>query len=162
MSERSACVTENLHIGPLIKLLNKEFERLHTEKAGNIGLTPTQLFVLHYISRHQGENICHKDIEKQFELTHATVSGIISRLEAKGFIICRADESDRRYRNIVITEKAKCCENEMKNHIDLYEEQLVKGFSQDEKQLLVDFILRLLSNLDVKFPFTEKKEEKNG
>lgn len=154
-------MTENIHIGPLIKLLNKEFERLHTEKAGNMGLTPAQLFVLHYIARHQGENICHKDIEKQFELTHATVSGIISRLEAKGFIICRADESDRRYRNIVITEKAKCCEDEIKNHIDLYEEQLVSGFSPEEKQLLISFIHRLLANVDVKIPVHGKKEEEN-
>ena len=39
----------NAHIGPLIKLLNKEFELLHSEKARSIGLTPAQLFVLHYI-----------------------------------------------------------------------------------------------------------------
>ena len=154
-------MTENLHIGPLIKLLNKEFERLHTEKAASMELTPAQLFVLHYIARHQEENICHKDIEKQFELTHATVSGIISRLEAKGFIICRADECDRRYRNIVITEKAKCCEDEIKTHIDMYESQLVSGFSQEEKKLLIDFILRLLANVDVKLPSSGKKEEKN-
>ncbi len=143
-------MSENLHIGPLIRLLNKEFEQLHSEKAKSIGLTPAQLFVLHYIAKHQGEIICHKDIEKQFELTHATVSGIISRLEAKGFINCFADESDRRFRNIVITEKAKCCEDEMKKHIDIYEAQLVEGFSANEKMLLVDFISRMLSNMDAK------------
>lgn len=154
-------MTENLHIGPLIKLLNKEFERLHTEKAASIDLTPAQLFVLHYIAQHQEENICHKDIEKQFELTHATVSGIISRLESKGFILCHADECDRRFKNITITEKAKCCEDEIRNHIDLYEAQLISGFSQEEKALLIDFILRLLANVDVKLPAFGKKEEKN-
>ncbi|MBQ6897722.1 MAG: MarR family transcriptional regulator [Clostridia bacterium] len=137
------------HIGPLIKLLNKEFERLHTQKANSLGLTPSQLFVLHYIAKHQGENICHRDIEKQFELTHATVSGIISRLEAKGFINCHADENDRRYRNIVITDKAKCVESEMKNHIELYEAQLVEGFSEEEKELLISFIVRLMQNVNV-------------
>lgn len=147
------------HIGPLIKMLNKEFEQLHSEKARAMGLTPAQLFVLHYISMHQGESICHRDIEKQFELSHATVSGIISRLEAKGFIDCFADSSDRRYRNIVITGKAKCCENEMKHHIDHYEEQLVKGFSEEEKKQLVDFILRMLMNVNVKIPFCQQKEE---
>ncbi len=138
------------HIGPLIKLLNKEFEQLHTEKANSMGLTPAQLFVLHYIAKHQGENICHRDIEKQFELTHATVSGIISRLEAKGFINCYADENDRRYRNIVITDKAKCVEDEMKRHIELYEAQLVEGFSDEEKRLLISFIVRLLQNVNIK------------
>lgn len=150
---------EKLHMGPLIKLLNKEFEQLHSEKARSMGLTPSQLFVLHYISRHQGENICHRDIEKQFELSHATVSGIISRLEAKGFISCFADENDRRYRNILITEKARCCENEMKQHIDLYEQQLTEGFTEEEKLLLHSFILRLLNNIGIKFPdFREERK----
>ncbi len=137
------------HIGPLIRLLDKEFEQLHSEKAKSMGLTPVQLFVLHYIAMHQGQNICHRDIEKQFELTHATVSGIISRLESKGFINCYADENDRRYRNIVITEKARCVENEMKKHIELYEAQLVRGFSEEEKKLLISFIIRLLQNVDI-------------
>lgn len=147
------------HIGPLIKMLNKEFEQLHSEKAKAMGLTPAQLFVLHYISRHRGESICHRDIEKQFELSHSTVSGIISRLEAKGFIVCCADSADRRYRNIVITEKAKCCEDEMKRHIEHYEEQLVKGFSEEEKAQLIDFISRMLMNVNVNIPFCRYKEE---
>ncbi len=142
---------EKLHMGPLIRLLNKEFEQLHSEKAESLGLTPSQLFVLHYVAMHQGENICHRDIENQFELSHATVSGIISRLEAKGFINCHADENDRRYRNILITEKARCCEDEMKKHIDQYEQQLVKGFSDEEKVLLHGFIVRLLENIGIKF-----------
>ena len=137
------------HIGPLIKLLNKEFEQLHGEKASSMGLTPAQLFVLHYLSHKQGESICQRDIEKQFELSHSTVSGIISRLEAKGFIICSFSEEDRRFKNIFLTEKAKCCENEMKKSIEQYEAQLVMGFSEEEKNQLIGFIIRMLRNVDV-------------
>lgn len=151
-------MSDVLHIGPLIRLLNKEFEQLHSQKANSMGLTPTQLFVLHYIAKHQGVNICHRDIEKQFELTHATVSGIISRLEVKGFINCYADEKDRRFRNIVITDKARLCENEMKRHIELYEAQLVEGFTEEEKVLLKKYIIRLLENVNVKIrPMEEQK-----
>lgn len=147
------------HIGPLIKLLNKGFEQLHSEKAGSMGLTHAQLFVLHYIAMHQGQSICHRDIEKQFDLSHATVSGIISRLEAKGFIDCRADENDRRFRNISITEKAKNCEEEMKKHIEHYELQLVNGFSDEEKKLIISFIVRMLDNVDINITQSESKEE---
>ncbi len=150
---------EPTHIGPLIKLLNKEFELLHSEKARSMGLTPAQLFVLHYIALHPGQSICHRDIEKQFELTHATVSGIISRLEAKGFIDCRADENDRRFKNISITEKAKNCEAEMKKHIEHYESQLVNGFSDEEKKLLISFVVRMLDNVDININSSEQKEE---
>ena len=47
----------------------------------------------------------------------------------------------------------------MKRHIDHYEEQLVKGFSEEEKKQLVDFILRMLMNVNVKIPFYQQKEE---
>ncbi len=141
------------HIGPLIKLLNKEFEQLHSEKAHSMGLTTAQLFVLHYLSVKQGENICQRDIEKQFELSHATVSGIISRLESKGFIVCSSSAEDKRFKNISVTEKAKCCENEMKKSIEHYEAQLVKGFSEEEKLQLIGYIIRLLHNVDADINF---------
>lgn len=149
------------HLGPLIRRLNKEFEQLHRSKAESLGLTPVQLFVLHYLADRQGESICLKNIEKEFELTHATASGIISRLESKGFISCGADENDKRFKSICVTEKARRCENEMKKHIELYEAQLVCGFSEEEKALLFGFILRLLENVDVKLPAEGKKEERN-
>ncbi len=149
----------NAHIGPLIKLLNKEFELLHSEKARSIGLTPAQLFVLHYISSRSGESICHRDIEKQFELSHSTVSGIISRLEAKGFIVCQTDKNDRRFRYISLTRKAGDCEEEMKKHIEMYENQLTQGFSDKEKEMLISFIMRLLENVDVKLGDCRLKEE---
>lgn len=138
------------HLGPLIKLLNKEFEQLHSEKAQSMELTPVQLFVLHYLSVRQGDSVCQRDIEKQFELSHATVSGIISRLESKGFITCNFADGDRRFKNISVTEKAKCCENEMKKSIDHYEAQLVKGFTDEEKTQLFGFIVRMLENVDIK------------
>ncbi len=142
-------MSQSQHIGPLIKLLNKEFEQLHGEKARSMELTPAQLFVLHYLSVKQGESICHRDIEKQFELSHATVSGIISRLEAKGFIIGSFSDGDRRFKNITLTEKAKCCEKEMKKSIEHYEAQLVQGFTEEEKTALIGFIIRMLHNVDV-------------
>ncbi len=140
---------QDKHIGPLIRHLNKEFEQLHRTKAEALGLTPVQLFVLHYLAVRQGENICLRDIEKKFELTHATVSGIICRLESKGFITCSCGESDKRYKNIFITEKAKCVEAEMHRSIEQYEEQLVEGFSKEEKELLISFIRRLLANVNI-------------
>ncbi len=136
------------HIGPLIRHLNKEFEQLHRSKAKSLGLTPVQLFVLHYLAVRQGDSICLRDIEKKFELTHATVSGIICRLESKGFITCSYGENDKRYKNIFITDKAKCVEEEMRKSIEQYEAQLVKGFSTEEKEQLVSFIGRLLVNID--------------
>ncbi len=150
---------DNMHIGPLIRLLNKEFEQMHAEKANSLGLTPVQLFVLHYISIRRDEDVCQRDIEKQFDLSHATVSGIISRLEAKEFVECCFAEDDRRIKKISVTQKAVLCESEMKSHICHLEEQLLDGFSEEEKIQLHSFIKRLLININVKLPENTYRED---
>ena len=50
-------------------------------------------------------------------------------------------------------------EEEMKKHIELYENQLTQGFSDKVKEMLISFIIRLLENVDVKLGDCRLKEE---
>ena len=145
-------------IGPLLRVVQKEFNQLHREKAQSMGLTPPQFFAVHYLSRHQTEEICQRDIERNFDLSHATVSGVINRLEKKGFIECEVSENDKRYKKIVLTDKAKKFEDEMGTYIGEYEDQLMKGFSEEEKDLLRNFLIRMLGNMDVDLPVSFREE----
>ena len=45
-------------------------------------LTPAQSHVLHYLVEHRAQCPGPRDVEEFFSLTHPTVSGILSRLEA--------------------------------------------------------------------------------
>lgn len=136
------------NIGSLVRVVHKEFEKLHREKALSMGLTSPQLFALNYLLKHQDQEICQRDIEHNFDLSHATVSGLISRLVNKGFVECEISAVDKRYKRIIITEKAKQCDTEMRLYIQNYEDQLTKGFSEDEKKLLRNFLLRMLENMN--------------
>lgn len=116
---------------------------------------------MHYISTHRKNGACHGNIEKQSELSYATELGIILRLEEKVFINCFEDSSVGRFKTVIVTDKAKCCDAEIKNHIDRYECQIVNGFSEEAKMLLVDFISRMIKNVeaDKKNSLHEKKED---
>ena len=131
-----------------MKITEKEIERRMNEKAQELGLTASQMQAMHFICRKSGR-ICQKDMEERFDLTHATVSGIISRLEAKAFIETRPGETDKRCKYLYATEKGLACFNGIHAYIDNCDLQLMNGFSDEEKTVARELLLRMLGNLKV-------------
>jgi DNA-binding MarR family transcriptional regulator len=68
-------------------------EPLETEYARG-GLTGPQRMVMQALVQSQGLSL--KQLSAQVSLAHSTVSGIVDRLQAKGLVIRRKDETDGR------------------------------------------------------------------
>lgn len=137
------------HIGPLIKMLSNAVEQKINTDVQKMDLTSAQMFILHFICRNNDKGICQKDIEAEFELTHATVSGIIARLESKGFVECVNNGEDKRKKSIRATEKAFLCDCKIKKSIDETEAQLLKGLSDSQKEFLCSILFQMLENTGV-------------
>ncbi|MBR3975597.1 MAG: winged helix-turn-helix transcriptional regulator [Clostridia bacterium] len=150
-------MTEKKHIGPLIRMLENAIEQKMNNDVSQMELTSAQIFTLHFLCKNEKKDICQKDIEAFFGLSHATVSGIISRLEAKGFLESVSAEDDRRKKLIRATGKAKKCDSTVAEQIKETEELLLKNFSEKEKEMLFIYILRMLDNIGVHTP--EKRED---
>ena len=106
-----------------------------------------------------GEVVYPKDIERRFNLTHPTVSGLLQRLESKGFLSCEPDPDDRRYKRIVLTEKAAECQKEIWQHILTIEQTMTAGMQESEIDTLVRLLDLAAKNLDVCVDFDCIKEE---
>lgn len=150
-------MTEKKHIGPLIRMLENAIEQKMNNDVSQMELTSAQMFTLHFLCKNEKKEICQKDIEAFFALSHATVSGIISRLEAKGFLESVSAEDDRRKKLIRATEKAKKYDSAMAERINETEDLLLKNFSGQEKEMLFMYILRMLDNIGAQAP--EKRED---
>lgn len=146
------------HIGPLFKMIACSLEQKMNDSAAGIGLTSAQLHILHYLCVNAEQDIYQRDIEARFHLSHATVSGIISRLEAKEFIRYLPAEGDRRCKRIEVTAKALESDGEMRKNITENEKQLLCGFSQQETAALRKNLEKILANLDVDLPKHEFEE----
>ena len=133
-------------IGVLLKITDKEIERRLNEKAELLGLTTAQMYALYYICRNSGQ-VCQRDLERKFDLTHATVSGLIARLSNKGFIVISSDSADRRKNMLLPTPKAEACTDEIRHFIRNSDPQLMNGFSEEEKTQFRLLLLRILDNL---------------
>lgn len=139
------------HLGPLFKTIGNAVDNQITQQVQATGLTSAQMFILHYLSRHVEKPIYQKDLEEALELSHATVAGIISRLESKDFVKLVPSEQDKRCKQIVATDKTRQLDEETGRIIDETEKKLLSGFS-DEIEQLRDYLIRLLYNLGIELP----------
>lgn len=134
------------HYGHMIRILHRGISQAVTGAMAQMDLTSAQGRIMGFLAK-RGSPPCAKDIEEEFNLSHPTVSGLLSRLERKNFIEFRPDEQDKRCKRIYILPKGEAC-NERIYHVILENERLiVRGFSEDEKVQFADFLTRAANNL---------------
>lgn len=144
---------ENLFLFRRFRLLDQAGKQRVDQQFQEMELTAMQSYVLRYLHDRAGEVVYPKDIEQRFHLTHPTVSGLLARLEAKGFIVCTPDPDDRRCKRVEQTEKAEQCHRVICETFHTLEQETLQNFSPEEVQTLLRLLDRAIENL------SEGKEE---
>jgi len=111
-------------------------------------LNPTQLQILRYLSDHENEDICQKDIEKEINLKKASITGALDSMEDKGVIVRVACKDDRRKKFIKVSEHAKKQRDEFIKTIRYIDETLVNGLSEKELQTFFNVLDKMRKNLE--------------
>lgn len=117
-----------------------------TNALETMDLTAAQGHIMGYLA-HRKTPPCPRDIESAFHLSHPTVSGILSRLEQKGFLELRTDPDDRRCKRIYVLPKGKQCLDLMHNTISSNEQRMVQGFSEEEQAQFAALLQRAITNM---------------
>jgi DNA-binding MarR family transcriptional regulator len=80
----------------------------------------------------------------------ANMTGIAKRLEKNGFILRKSDPGDERVKILEITQKGKETLANIERDRDLFQEKILKRFSQREKEELLSGVKKLIQNsLDI-------------
>ena len=149
------------HFGHLIRVLHWCTDQSMTTALEQMELTAAQGHIMGYLS-HQAVPPCPRDLEEAFHLSHPTVSGILSRLEQKGFIALRTDPNDRRCKRIYILPKGQECHQTMYQTIQSMEGQLVQDFTPEEQRQFKDFLRRAAANMGISPDHPNPKEEQHS
>ncbi len=128
-----------------------------TNALADLDLTGAQGMIIGYLSFSK-EPPCPRDIEEAFQLSHPTVSGLLNRLEKKGFIALRPDEKDRRCKRIFILDKGRQVQNAMHQTICGIEERLVSGFTPEEQAQFTQYLTRAIHNMGMQNPKEEPEQ----
>ena len=137
----------SVHYGHLVRILHWCCDQTMTEALNKMDLTASQGRLMAFVA-HRGQQPTYaRDVEQALRLTHPTVSGLLSRLEQKGFVELKIDPNDRRSKKIVISEKGLACHERMQAVIMENESRIVRGFTEEEKALFFEFLQRAIDNV---------------
>ena len=134
-------------IGFLIKQINNVYEKDLNEKLKGLGITSSQCAVLDYLFHTSRDEISQRDVEKALNLKNPTVTGILKRLDEKGYILCVPNAKDKRKKNIYLTEKAYDIQRRMETDRRKLDRELTRGMSKREVESLTKNLEKLLYNI---------------
>lgn len=137
---------EKIPLGLMFAIIDRAFKRKVDMKIQDLELTPVQFRVLGEISRMESsgvEEINQRDLEKAEKITHPAMTGIIKRLENKGFITCTPSPRDKRYKKISCTNKT----SDIHKMIDLLDEQLLEELCQGLSKEEIDNYVRITKHI---------------
>lgn len=108
------------------------------------------------------EKMTQYELAKRTRLTPPTVSVTLQKMEHDGYITRTQDENDLRQMQVSLTEKG--VEAEFANHAraNALEQQILSGFSEEEKQLLSTLLARTEENLHTIVGFPHNPPEKGN
>ena len=134
-------------IGFLIKQINNVFEKELTERLKDTGITSSQCAVLDYLFHTSKDEVSQRDVEKNLNLKNPTVTGILKRLDEKGYILCVPNANDKRKKNIYLTEKAYDTQRRMEADRRKLDRELTRGMTKREVEALRKNLEKLLYNI---------------
>jgi DNA-binding MarR family transcriptional regulator len=100
--------TRDVVIAEIMQSLRRIFKAIQDyshEVSDKFGITGPQLWVLKTIF--QNENLSLSDLSKRMYLHPSTITGLMDRLEKKGYVARNRDQVDRRVISVQLTPKGK-------------------------------------------------------
>ena len=111
-------------------------------------ITRMNIWIIDYIYDKKGEDVFQKDIERKMSITRSTASKIIDLMVQKKLVERSAVGYDARLKKLTLTPKALKLRDEMEKNSKKVYEKVMAGFSEEEEQLLLSYILRIKGNMD--------------
>lgn len=140
-------------IGPRAVHLSKQLRNVHGQICSEQGLFRGQQEVLFQLVEKEGITI--GELAKKLNVSTATASVSVKRMEKSGFLFKAPDENDARITRLYPTQKAKSAPEIIKGKMDSLESIITRDMSEDE-------ILRLSDLLDLAINNLGNRGEKNA
>lgn len=142
----------NCLLGNLIKHLNKMFEQQINENMISVNVTRSQMEVLvyTYIKNKNGIEVNQVDLEKDLNLKNPTVTGLISRLEKKGYMKREKSSKGPNYKSVLITDEGIRIIEEGKRITDNIEKEMFSVLDKDEKKELTRLLQKVIDSRNLK------------
>lgn len=149
-------------VGREVKMLSNLLMRDMDAQMAQLGLdrvTGMNGWILTYLSRHKGQPVYQKDLEKSFSVARSTVTNLVKLMEKKGFIERTSVESDARLKTLKLTEKGEQVQQATYMCMLESERRLCENISEQEIETFVSIAKKMRKNLCTKSEKESKYEK---
>jgi DNA-binding MarR family transcriptional regulator len=131
--------------------LMAQVSHLHHARAHQLfdalGLYRGQPPVLEALAEREG--LTHGELAERLEITPATVTKMLQRMERAGFLVRRPDPDDLRVSRVYLTDAGRAVWAQIPRIWEQSEAETFAGFTPEERMLLRRFLLDIRKNLRV-------------
>jgi DNA-binding MarR family transcriptional regulator len=92
------------------------------------------------------DGVHQEDLAQSIKIDKATCTRAVKKLVKEGYITRKRDSEDKRAYRIFLTEKGKKMEPVLKYISETWKAILLTGFTEEEKELTIDFLKRIVQN----------------
>jgi DNA-binding MarR family transcriptional regulator len=128
----------------LAQICRLHYVRAHTLLEA-IGLYRGQPPLLHALWEREG--LSHTQLAERLQISPATTTKMVQRMEKAGFLQRRPDPADERISRVYLTEAGRSVRTEVQGIWDQMEAETFQGFSAQERLELRDHLLKMRQNL---------------
>ena len=136
----------------MIKHLNKMFDQQINENMISVNVTRSQMEILVYTYRKNknGIEVNQVDLERDLKLKSPTVTGLICRLEKKGYMKREKSSKGPNYKSVLITDEGIRIIEEGKRITDNVEKEMFSVLDKDEKKELTRLLQKVIDSRNLK------------
>jgi len=102
--------------------------------------------VIYHLAQQKGLN--QKDLVSKLNITPASVSSIVSQMESEGLLVRVQDKKDGRKFSLSLTKKGQSLVSHVIDSWLKIQEEITKGFTEDEKATFLHLLKQVEQNLD--------------
>lgn len=114
-------------------------------RLSKFNLTTSQFEILGYLAQSGG--LEQQKLQHHSGITSATLTGILDKLEARSYISRQPSHTDGRANVVMLTKQGNEVFAQLVDLIHEFENEMLKGFSQAERDLLGQWLQRVAKNL---------------
>lgn len=136
-------------ISLLFKIADVTFSKRLNSANEEYGLTGNQAQLLGTIRkcRKEMDEVFPSTLEERMHVSRPTMSGLLKRLEAKGFIIFAPSSKDKRYKQVLLTEKAEAVNQRIGEKIFETERKMLEGISEEDVEIARTIVKKMIDNI---------------
>ncbi len=133
-------------IGFLLLHVGRAHHHLIRKQMHALGLhrgQPPVLFALH-----KQDGMSNSELAEFLEITPATLTNKVKRMEKADLVLRRRDPEDERVSRIYLTDKGRGLMDKLRRSVVQKETAMLKGFGEADKKRLKEDLLKILENIE--------------